>query len=295
MKPNELITWFEKDIPGLGQLRLQAYRYGKGSARKVILMGMHGNELTPYFLVAHLLDHINPEGYSLDIIPAINTGGLITGQRMDPISGKNYNRLFQKNSVNSILNEIATALLNYVNGAEIVLDLHNWESPTVTFGMCFNYGGYHNTEYLRTYATLGVECILDVSHNAEFAGTMGAALSTLNYFPIEYPPQFLINDQFVPKFSNKLNQTLTGKFTEKAPLFFSYRKSVKTPVPGIFCSHVKPADTVKKDEIMGSIIDPLNGFEEHEIRCDFTGYVMYMENKRYVLANDCLFVLGQER
>ena len=54
----EKITWFTKSIQGIGEIKLEAYKYGNSGKRNILLLGMHGNELTPYYLVSNLINKI---------------------------------------------------------------------------------------------------------------------------------------------------------------------------------------------------------------------------------------------
>jgi len=291
MKPNETVTWFEREAPGMGRLRLQAFRYGRGPVRKVLLMGMHGDELTPYYLVSRLLEREEPEDYTLEIVPVINAGGLLAGKRMDLIYDENYNRAFQKKGTENIVAAVSSALLEHVKDADFILDMHNWESPSVVFGMGFSPDGCSD-DLLRVYASLGAVCVLDASWTVDYEATFGAALVGRPYFPIEYPPQRLLDEWTIADYSAKLDRTLKGEGSSQLPVVLGDRRALNSPRPGIFDPLVEPGSWVGEGEIIGSIIDPFDGFKVHQIRSDAPGMVMYFENRKFVLDGEPVCVLG---
>lgn len=292
MKQNEKFTWFERDVPGIGLLRLQAYRYGKGSIRKVLLMGMHGDELTPYYLVSRLLEQDEPKDYTLEIIPIINVGGLLAGKRLDLIYETNYNRVFFEKRSKSIVEDISSTLLEYVKDSDFILDMHNWESPTVIFGMCFDPICFSDDAFLQIYSSLGAECVVNASRTRDYKKSFGAALLRRPYFPIEYPPQQMLNKEQVVDYSIKLDRTLRGELSREIPVLLDSQIVLNTPCPGIFDPQIEPGNFIEKNDSIGSIIDPLNGFIIHKIYSDTSGYVIYFQNKKFVLDNEAVCVLG---
>lgn len=288
------IVWFIRNIKNIGKIQLCCYRYGDRGKRKVLLLGMHGDELTPYYIVSNYLNKNKFIDFTLDIIPVINVGGLLTGKRMDLLYGLNYNRFYNNSSINFIT-EINSALYKFIEDADLIIDMHNWDSPSSIFGICFNNLGLNDKTYLNTYSTIGVNLVLDNSLINEFNESLGTKINSIKYFPVEYPNQNYVNSAIIKRLSDNLSNTLNERFIQKSPIIIQEKDSIISNEMGVLNVCIKPGEFIHEGSMVAELIDPFSGFEKYTIKSKKDGYILYFENSKFVLPGDVIMVIGTSK
>lgn len=102
--------------------------YGVSGKRVLIVTPLHGNEVTPIYLIWRLMEYIESGDTlkgSLDIILGVNFYGLLFNMRVDPLSVKDINRSFPGGDEYGSSGHIAKSIYELAcKGYDFVLDIH---------------------------------------------------------------------------------------------------------------------------------------------------------------------------
>ncbi len=103
------------------------YSFGKGDPKVLIVGGLHGDELVGMVaarILVNKLRDMNVRG-TVRVIPIANELGLYMRSRVNPIDGKDLNRVFPGREDGSVSERIAARIWRYVIESEYVIDLHS--------------------------------------------------------------------------------------------------------------------------------------------------------------------------
>ncbi|HIE37370.1 TPA: hypothetical protein EYP83_04295 [Candidatus Geothermarchaeota archaeon] len=102
--------------------------YGDSGKRVLIVTPLHGNEVTPIYLIWRVMEYIESSDAlkgSLDIVLGVNFYGLLFNMRVDPLSGRDINRSFPGGDEYGSSGHIAKSIYELAHkGYDLVLDIH---------------------------------------------------------------------------------------------------------------------------------------------------------------------------
>ncbi len=103
------------------------YSFGKGDPKVLIVGGLHGDELVGMVAARILVDKLrdmNVRG-TVRVIPIANELGLYMHSRVNPVDGKDLNRVFPGREDGSVSERVAAKIWHYVIESDFVVDLHS--------------------------------------------------------------------------------------------------------------------------------------------------------------------------
>ncbi|MFL6245533.1 MAG: succinylglutamate desuccinylase/aspartoacylase family protein [Thermoanaerobaculia bacterium] len=287
------VDWGEIELHEGVTLRPRAIRIGAGAPRHVIVTGLHGDETTGAYVLQHLVEEGTADlPGTVDLVTMPNWLGLIMDRRDSPLDGANLNRLFGERTPPGGSANIAAALLQFMAGADLVLDLHSWESPSCVLGISYRLPSV-STRAGRALAHLACEYVW-IPEVEGFGDTLGARLTSMviENAGIEYPPAWLIAPGDVARWSDALRRALRD--SESPPAFppAGGRRAIRTPAAGLFDPLVDPGQRVREGQVLARIL----GVSTLSVECTLTApedaTVLHLENRRFLHPGDVAVFLG---
>jgi len=295
MVKNKIKEWGKITIPEIGDYPLYSITIGKGKRRIVLILGLHGDEITAYYVVIKMLELYGDEfPCQLEIIPAINRLGLLFNKRRLPFSDQDLNRLFGKIENKYSQSILAQSLVKHIKNADLIIDLHNWDTPTAIIGIISeeNCSGVPYNALLR----FGCDYIW-LPAKKEFDHSLGwwAANQGIPYCALELQPPWLIDQKKITKLAKKLYKMLEmdSENPYDAPPQ-GKRKLMHAPCSGLFEPLIIPGDFVSNSSIpIGKIISASNFEEKCIIKSQNNGLVLHIMNRSFVHEGQILAIIGE--
>lgn len=264
---------------------------GKSDKKRIcIVTGIHGDELEGQFVCFELARRIREADYNLsgtvDIYPAMNPFGIDSITRGIPAFDLDMNRIFPGSTDGDMNEYIASKILEELKGADLVIDIHAsniflTEIPQIRINEL-------NSDVLVPVA---------INANMNLIWVHGASTvleSTLAYALNSTGTKTLVVEMGVgmritPEYGNQLVDGLfslmsyldiwTGNKPCVRNPIVAYDQDgadvcyLNAPCSGIYMK-VKPhGSLVKKEDIVGKVIDPLNGEVMAEIKAPENGFL----------------------
>ena len=277
--------------------------------RVAFVSGLHGNELEGIYL-CHLLtnylkelQNTQPERFlgEVHIYPSVNPQASAIGVRLWPFLSIDLNRQFKNTSGNSLAISSAEALINDLKAsADIVIDchasnLHLKEVPQIRI-----IEGFH-----KKIIPLAVQCNVDLiwvhPPSPVFESTLGYNLnkSKIPTLVIETGIALRINQDFVNQlFKGMLNLLhhlgviATDKIKPKVnyPIVIQPSQVVilQSDFPGLFIANTDIKTNVSKGDIIGKVVDAMNGKILKEIIAPDNGFLFTLREHPLVYPGDLL-------
>ena len=277
--------------------------------RVAFVSGLHGNELEGIYL-CHLLtnylkelQNTQPEKFlgEVHIYPSVNPQASAIGVRLWPFLSIDLNRQFKNSSENSLAISSAEGLINDLKAsADIVVDchasnLHLKEVPQIRI-----IEGFH-----KKLIPLAVQCNVDLiwvhPPSPVFESTLGYNLnkSKIPTLVIETGIALRINQNFVNQlFRGMLNLLYhlgvisTDKIQPKVnyPIVIqpSQVVTLQSDFPGLFITNTEIKNNVSKGDIIGKVVDPMNGKILQEIIVSKNGFLFTLREHPLVYPGDLI-------
>ena len=287
----ETVCAVEMPVDGLLEIkyhRITPDRALDGSEKRIsIVTGTHGNELEGQYVCYELTKRIMQNKDKLngivDIYPALNPLGIDSITRGIPGFDLDMNRIFPGSEDGSMVEYIASKIIDSLSGSDMVLDIHASniflrEIPQariseITAKKLLPYAKFLNLDFIWIHSAATVlEATL--AHSLNISGTptivveMGVGMRLTN----EYCAQ-LTDGIFA--LMKEMGIWTGDAITPKKPILsgensVSYLNAGRS---GIFVPCVEHWKDVHKDDRIGDIVDPLQGIVLEEILSPCDGVV----------------------
>lgn len=259
----------------------------KNLKRISIVTGIHGDELEGQS-VCYELSRIIQENMGclrgiVDIYPALNPLGIDSITRGIPGFDLDMNRIFPGNPDSSMAESVASEIIAALKGSDMCIDIHAsniflTEIPQVrisemTKETLVPYAKRLNVDYIWVHSAATVlQSTLAHSLNSLGTPTLVVEMGVGMRLTEQYTKQ-LVDGIFV--LMKDLGIWDGEVITPKEPIISKDGKVsfLNARGAGIFMKRVKHCDRVQKGDIIGNIVDPLNGTVVDEIQAPCTGLV----------------------
>jgi len=257
----------------------------RGKRRKPLLLlnaAIHGDELNGIEVIHRIFEEIKPEEVNGTVVavPVVNTLAFRARSRVDPVDGKNLNRVFPGRKDGTVTERIAYHFFEgFVKKADYGIDLHTGMKghllvPHPRIRVVKNF--IPPIEYSRA---LGTEVLF---YHEGHPGMLNVAAGRIG-IPIvcfEIGEAGRIDEYFIKagikgvKNFMKYVGMLEGKMEipEKQILLKDYTE-VNSIIGGIFYSRVRAGDVVKERQIIGTVKSPFTG-EKRNIYSPKNGFIL---------------------
>ena len=277
--------------------------------RVAFVSGLHGNELEGIYL-CHLLtnylkklQNTQPERFlgEVHIYPSVNPQASAIGVRLWPFLSIDLNRQFKNTSGNSLAISSAEALVNDLKAsADIVIDCHASNLYLKEVPQIRIIEGFH-----KKLIPLAVQCNVDLiwvhPPSPVFESTLGYNLnkSKIPTLVIETGIALRINQDFANQlFKGMLNLLhhlgviATDKIQPKVnyPIVIQPSQVVilQSGFPGLFIANTDIKTNVSKGDIIGKVVNAMNGKILKEIIAPNNGFLFTLREHPLVYPGDLL-------
>ena len=269
----------------------------KNRKRICIVTGIHGDELEGQFVCYEVVRRIkeHPEFLKgiVDIYPALNPFGIDTIMRGIPAFDLDMNRIFPGNTDGDMNEALAADIIKDVEGADLVLDIHAsnmylTEVPQIrinelTVGTLLPYARKANVDFIWVHGNATVlESTFAYSLNARNTPTLVVEMGVGMRVTKEYGYQLT---EGIFNLMRELS-IWDGPVEEvRRPIVSMGPDDVyflNAPKAGIFVKEKNHGTKVFKDEVIGRIINPLDGSIIEEIKAPGDGWLFTI--REYPLA-----------
>ncbi len=276
------------ELPYREQMKLERSVYAGGSGPKVaVVSGVHGDELEGLYLcrqLARFLEELSvrhPEALlgRVELYPAMNPLGLDTLQRLVPVYDVDLNRNFPGNPGGLFPQRIAAAAMEHLAGASLVVDVHASniylrEIPQVRI----------NQEFSERLVPLARKMNLDVIWLHGAMTVLEATIAhSLNATGVPcLVVEMGVGMRITPAFTEQVVTGILHVWRDLGVLASDLQLPPLTHWPlladdnnvhylnadtsGLFVPNVEHWTSVKKDQVLGSIVSPFQGKVLSEVR-----------------------------
>jgi predicted deacylase len=277
--------------------------------RVAFVSGLHGNELEGIYLCHLLTNYLKelqdtqPERLlgEVHIYPSVNPQASAIGVRLWPFLSIDLNRQFKNTSGNSLAISSAEALINDLKAsADIVIDCHASNLYLKEVPQIRIIEGFH-----KKLIPLAVQCNVDLiwvhPPSPVFESTLGYNLnkSKIPTLVIETGIALRINQDFVNQLFKGMLKLLyhlgvisTEKIQPKVnyPIVIQPSQVVilQSDFPGLFIANTDIKTNVSKGDIIGKVVDAMNGKILKEIIASDNGFLFTLREHPLVYPGDLL-------
>lgn len=291
------IAWATLDLPEGGQVVLEALRSGSGRPRTVVLTTLHGDEVTPLYVLEHLLGSSLLEGMpgTLDVVPIVNWPGVLTGSRNFCFSRENLNRLFTGKPGVEGGCSVVRPLEHFLDGADLVLDLHNWDGPTAIVGIYYDSSDeVCNRASRAALAAFACDYVWMPALDSDFDGTFGAWMAGRKaaYAAIELPPPWLVGTDELVLFAERLAGVLMRRPSPHPDPPTGGRHAVTASAAGLLSPLVSPGMHVDCGLPLAHILSASSLRIRASIYSPVGGILLHLSPRRFVHKGECIGYIG---
>ena len=260
--------------------------------RVSLVAGLHGDELEGLYICHRLMETLkkiedeNPSAFKgeVNVYPAVNPQALETGTRLWPFFSVDINRTFGESNTPSLTADISKTLLEDLKShSDLVVDFHAsnlqlMELPQIRIIQDFE----------KKLAPLAQLCNVDLiwvhPHAEIFESTLGYNLNLAKVPTLVIETGICLRihknycDQIVLGILNLLRQTGTLHLDdlpiEVIPAKLvqpEYVAMIQASHAGLFIQQAEIGQTLKKDDKIGDLIDPVGGQVLEEILSPCSG------------------------
>ena len=282
------------EVLAIKKNRIEPEREISGEKKRIsIVTGIHGDELEGQYVAYEVQRRIKENMACLqgivDIYPAMNPLGIDSITRGIPAFDLDFNRLFPGNMDGNMTEYLAAKIIDDVKGSDVVLDIHAsniflTEIPQIRI----------NELHQEQLLPLAEKC------NMDFIWVHGAATvleATFAYSLNSIGTPVLVVEMGVGmRISQDYgNQMVEGIFSlmKHMGIWTGEVKEARKPIistdwqdvsylnastGGLFIPHVKHWQSLKKDELIGEIVDPLQGIVLDQVKAPVDGLLFTLRD-----------------
>ncbi|MDY0328089.1 MAG: M14 family metallopeptidase [Arcobacteraceae bacterium] len=247
--------------------------------RASIVSGIHGDELEGQYVCYLLCEWLNSNQDKIkgiiDIYPALNSLGVDSITRSIPFYNVDLNRVFPGSKEDFLPAQIADAIIEEISGSAIAIDIHSSniflrEIPQIRMSQ------EYSKELLPMAKTLGIDFVWihdavtvlesTFAHSMNSRGTktlvveMGVGMRITQEYGInlvEGIKNLLAKEGILDIEQKELKKPI---ISENGKVFY-----INSDSAGLFVPTLSHCDSVKKGDLVGKIVSPINGTVEQSI------------------------------
>jgi hypothetical protein len=242
--------------------------------RLSIVTGIHGDELDGQYICYEIIRRINEHPECLkgivDVYPCINPLGMDTGIRGIPMFDLDMNRVFPGTEDGSMAEYVAAKVVNDIIGSDLCLDIHSSnifikETPQIRLNeenadKLLAYAGMLNADFIWVYPSKTVlEATLSYSLNKlsvpTLAMEMGKGLRINNAYCLQITEGIFNLMKEMGIWTGEIN----GVIREPIISVEGEVTVMRSDVTGVFVSEIDGLGPIKKGQMIGKIISPVEG------------------------------------
>ncbi|MCC8042016.1 MAG: M14 family metallopeptidase [Oscillospiraceae bacterium] len=286
------------------KLRIQKSTIKNGSEKKriCIVTGTHGDELERQYLAWLIGDELRRNisllDGTVDIYPALNPLGIDSITRGIPQFDLDMNRVFPGSRNGTMIETVCSAIIDDISGADICIDVHSSniflrELPQIRMSVptsetLLPYAKMLNVDFIWVHESATVlESTLAHSLNSTGTKTLVVEMGVGMRITREYGRQI-----FDGIFNLMKNMGMwKGDTVEPRRPIISQNSAVgfvNSDADGVFLPEVSFGDYVKKDDVLGNVLDPLRGEIREVVRAVCDGLVFTLREYPIVYGGSLL-------
>lgn len=261
-------------LPVDEKYEIKKHRIQKGTYNKriCIVTGTHGDELEGQYVCFQLQRLLNQrkdfQGI-VDIYPSLNPLGMDSMSRKVPFFDLDMNRVFPGDKGGSLVESVAYDIVQDLKGADLVIDIHASnvylkEIPQIRINeiqeeQLLPLAKLMNVDYLWIHSnSMVLESTLAYSLNELNTPTLVVEMGIGLTITKSYGDQLIDGILNVMKALGLLSQEVNEV---KEPIISNdqHVHFLNAQYAGLFLSVAKHGHRVKKDEIIGHVVNPLSG------------------------------------
>ena len=252
----------------------------KGKGKRIcIVTGTHGDELEGQYVVYRLQERLKEYKDSfvgqVDIYPCLNPLGMDSIERKVPMFDLDMNRIFPGDDNGSLVEYMAHEIVEDLKGADLVIDIHASniylkEVMQIRInerqkGNLISLAKQMNVEYIWVHsASTVLESTLAYSLNELDTPTLVVEMGVGMRLTLEYGDQLvdgiLHTMQYMGMIKGEEIAVREPIVSTDGHVYF-----LNAACSGIFVPLIEHDHMVKKDELIGKIINPLKGCVENKV------------------------------
>lgn len=261
--------------------------------------GVHGDELNGVEIVRRTLDRVKPEELHGTLVgmPIVNLAAFRRGSRYMP-DRRDLNRFFPGRQRGSSASRLAQSVFeNVIRRCHALVDVHSGSFYRTNLPQVR--GDLRRPEVLKLARAFGSEIAI---HNEGRSGTLRRAAAEAGIPAITYEagePMRFQEDQ-IERGIRGIEQLLeqlgmrTGKNGAVASPTLYYRSHwIRADDGGILAARAKLGDTVKKNQVLGTVFDPISN-EKSTIRASQGGRVIGVALDQLVMPGFAAFHIATD-
>ncbi|WP_301859686.1 M14 family metallopeptidase [uncultured Megasphaera sp.] len=252
---------------------------GNGSKRICIVSGTHGDELEGQYVCFRLQELLRQyqdkwQG-TVDIYPCLNPLGMDSITRGVPMFDLDMNRIFPGDPKGSMVEYIASCIMDDLTGADLVIDIHASniylrEIPQIRINelqqdVLVPMGKWLNMDYIWVHsASTVLESTLAYSLNERHTPTLVVEMGVGMRITKAYGDQLC---QGILNAMVQLGMMESMSLPVKKPIISTDGQVhfLNAVCAGLFLPNVRHDHRVLKGEVIGRIVHPLEGQVRHEV------------------------------
>lgn len=256
--------------------------------RVSIVTGIHGDELEGQYVCYQVVKRLNEEPHHIngiiDVYPALNPMGIDSISRELPLFDMDMNRIFPGSENRTVAELMAHRIVSDLEGSDLCIDVHA-SNIFLKEIMQVRIGSAHQEQLTEFAKLLNVDIIWKDRKEPVTSASLANALNSLGTptLVIEMGAGMKITrsygDHLVAGIFNVLHNIGIWKGDQKiskqARIITDDDISlIRSQRSGFFLPNVDHAAHIKPGDLIGEIIDPLNGIVLEEIRANREGQIM---------------------
>lgn len=259
----------------------------KGSRKKFsIVTGIHGDELEGQLICFEVQKRINEHPEFIDgiveIYPALNPLGIDSISRTIPPFDMDMNKTFPGSRDGTMVEAIASTILEDLKDSDFVVDIHASsifirELPQVRIPLKFkdkliDKCRFMNLDLIWAYNSSSVQenslayCLNDCGIDAVVID-MGIAMACTKTYCEQVTDGLFALMAHLGIWKGPVSETKKSIYAENKEAI----EIISSAIAGMFVREVECGAHVEKNQILGKIVDPLNGIVKEEVRAPESG------------------------
>jgi len=265
----------------------------RGKRKKPVLLinaAIHGEELNGIEVINRVFENIKPKNLHGTIlgVPVVNTLAFRARSRVDPIDGKNLNRVFPGKKEGTVTERIAYHFFNsFVKKADFGIDLHTGSKGHLLvphprmrtlsdFKPPLEYSRALGTEFI--FQNEGEKGMLNIE-----AGKIGIPIVCFEIGVAGVLDEYYIRAGLkgVMNFMKYFGMIEGRPEIPKQQVLLKGYQEIVSQIGGLFYPYVKPGDVVKKKQLVGVTKSPYTG-KKYFARAPDDCYIVGIRNQPVV-------------
>ncbi len=256
--------------------------------RICVVTGIHGDELEGQYVCYELAHRIQEQKQNLlgivDIYPAMNPLGIDTIMRGLPDFDLDMNRTFPGDKNGEMYEYIASSIIDELKGADLVIDIHAsniylTEVPQIrineiTEKTLLPFASHMNVDFIWIHSNATVlESTLAYTMNSQNVPTLVVEMGVGMRITKEFGNQLVDG---ILETMRLLGAWKGEKTSVRRPIISNNQNDVcflNAPTGGVFIKNLNAGTFVKKGDLIGTLVDPLQGKVKSEIKAEENGWL----------------------